>query len=92
MVDVAAGRLDVAPGARDRGRVDVGGVQLGAAERDGDRQAKRAGAAAQVDDHRVRPASQRDRGVDEELAAAPRDEHPRVNEDPQPVELRPADH
>jgi hypothetical protein len=93
---VAAGRLDVAPGARDRGRVDVGGVQLGAAcgtaERDGDRQAKRAGAAAQVDDHRVRPASQRDRGVDEELAATPRDEHPRVYEDPQPVELRPADH
>ena len=29
LVDVAAGRLDVAPGARDRGRVDVGGVQLG---------------------------------------------------------------
>ena len=29
LVDVAAGRLDVAPRARDRGRVDVGGVQLG---------------------------------------------------------------
>jgi hypothetical protein len=100
LVDVAAGRLDVAPGARDRGRVDVGGVQLGRscgpsrgiAERDGDRQAKRAGAAAQVDDHRVRLVSQRDRGLDEELAAAPRHEHPGFHEDPQPAELRPADH
>jgi hypothetical protein len=68
------------------------GPSRGTAERDGDRQAKRAGAAAQVDDHRVRPASQRDRGFDEELAAAPRHEHPRVYEDPQPAELRPADH
>lgn len=58
----------------------------------GHREAERAGAAAQIDDHRGGRASQRSGGLDEELAAAPRHEHPGIHEDPQAAELRPADH
>ena len=93
-----AGRLEVASRAGHRGGVDVGGVQLdaarfGAAQGGGDREAERASAAAQIDDHGPgRLVSQRDGGVDQELAAAAGNEHPGVHEDPQAVELGPPDH
>jgi hypothetical protein len=95
LVHVTAGRLDIAPRAPDRGRVEVGGVQFRRAaprpaQSRGGGQAERAGAAAQVDNHRV-AGCERDRGLDEELASAPGDEHAWVHEDAQAAEPRPAD-
>ena len=105
LVHVPAGRLDIAPRALDGGGVDVGAVQLYSAQpapalpatalpatgqaRDGG-ETKGAGAAAQVDDHRI-AGGQRHRRVHEELAAAARHEHAGVDQDPQAAELRPAD-
>ena len=51
---LAAHRLDVAPGAGDRHRVDVCGVQLDAAQHRRQRHAQRTAAAAQVDHDRGR--------------------------------------
>lgn len=95
LVHLPAGRLDIAPGAPDGGRVEVGGVQFRRApprpaQSRGGGQAERAGAAAQVDNHRV-VGRERDRGLDEELASAPGDEHAGVHEDAQTAEIRPAD-
>ena len=48
-------RRQVAPGAGDGGRVDVGGVHLEAGYGGGEGRADRAGAAAEVDDDVARP-------------------------------------
>jgi hypothetical protein len=97
LVHVPAGRLDIAPGAPDGGRVDVDGVEFcliparpAPSQSGGRREAKRAGAAAQVGYQRV-GRCQRYRGPHEELAAAAGHEHARVDEYPQAAELRPAD-
>ena len=82
-------RGGVAPGAADRGRLDVGGVQFRAGHGRGHRDADRARAAAQVDDDSTRPGH-RDGLPDEELGTAARHEDPGVHGDPQPGEFRPA--
>jgi hypothetical protein len=97
LVHVPAGRLDVAPGALDGGRVDVGGVEFclfpappAPTQTGGRGEAKRAGAAAQVCYQRT-GRCQRYRGPHEELAAAAGHEHAWVDVYAQAAELRPAD-
>ena len=84
-------RRQVAAGAGDRGRVELGGVHLGARHQRRDRGPDGAGAAAQVEDHGRGPGQGRGR-TGEELGPAPRHEHARSDRDPQPAEARPADH
>ena len=91
LVHVTADAGDVAPRARDGGRVDVGGVQVDAGHRGRDGDAQRSGPAAEVDDDGARPG-ERDRLLDQRLGPATRDEHTRGDRDPQPVELRPPEH
>jgi hypothetical protein len=89
-VGVAAVRGDVAAGAVDRRRVDVGGMEFGAVERRGQGGTHRAGAAAQVDDDRG--AGDGGEGpLDEELGAAAGDEHAGFHGDTQARELGPAE-
>ena len=90
LVHVPAGRLDVAPGALNGGRVDVGGVEFRVGQTGGRGEAKRAGAAAQVCYQRT-SRCQRYRGPHEELAAAAGHEHAWVDVYAQAAELRPAD-
>ena len=87
---------DVATRARHRGRLDVGGVQLD--PRDGPRHhhPEAARTAAQVDHDRRTTGRDRPRQGDrlarQQLGAPPGHEHAGVQGDPQPAELRPADH
>src|SRR5258708_7770512 len=59
LVPRAAGGGEVAAGARPRGGVDAGRVQLARAQARGERRAPRARAAAQVDDDGPRPVANR---------------------------------
>jgi hypothetical protein len=95
LVDLSADRSDVLPCARDGGVVDVGGVQLGTAERRYDRDADGAGAAAEVDNDRA-PVLRSELGhgdglAHEELAATTRHEDAVVDGYPEPAELSPAE-
>ena len=97
LVHLAGRGGHVAPGAPHRGRIDVGGVQLGVAQGRGHRGAHRPGPAAQVEnDHRLpRPGrlpAEHDRDAGEIFGAPARDEDARVDGDPLAAELGPAEH
>jgi hypothetical protein len=92
---------DVPPGARHLGRVDVDGMQFDRAEGRGQCGAYRPRAAAQVDNDRPRAvggppgaggAGARGGLLDEELAAAARNEDAGAHGYPQPAELGPPNH
>ena len=76
---------NVAASAGNRGRVDVDSVQLCSANGGADC----TGSAAQVEQHgrRERPPP-----LDEQLAATPRNEHPRFNRESDAAQLRPPQH
>ena len=76
---------------RTRVGVQIRGVQRRTGDGQGDGDAERPGAAAQVDDDGVL-SGQRDRLVDECIAAVPGNEDPRSHDDVDAVELRPAQH
>jgi hypothetical protein len=90
VVDLAAGRGDVATGAPYRGRVDVRGMQLDVVQRHGQRRADRARATAQVNHDSSWPGH--GSGLaDQELGAASGDEDPGVHGYPKAAELSPAE-
>ncbi|BCB91703.1 hypothetical protein Psuf_090160 [Phytohabitans suffuscus] len=91
LVDVAAGRGQVAPRAAYRRGVGVRGVDGDRAGGRGHRGGQGAGAAAHVDDRgRGRAAGQQGhRLADQQRGAPARDEDARVDRDPQAAELRP---
>jgi hypothetical protein len=79
----------VPPGAADRGGVDVGGMQVGDVQDGGQCRTHRPGAAAEV--HDDGPGRREgDRLAHQQLRAPAGHEHSRLDGDPQPAELRPA--
>ena len=89
LVDVTAGVREVAPGAPNRLRVDVDGVQLGQVHGGSQRHADGPRPAAQVEGDGP-PRGSGSGLVNEELASAAWDEHAGIHADPQTAELRPA--
>ena len=94
--NLAADGGDVAAGAPDRDRIEVGGVQLDLAEGRGERHTERPRATAQVHDDGPglsggRLAGEGNGLADQELGAAAGHEDAGVHGDPQAAELRPAE-